>query len=460
MQWIARICLAISVLCLAACVSVDDEAPTIAFVGVTVIAAYGEPHLDNQTVLVRGDRIVAVGPVNRVRVPAYAQRIGRAGQILAPGLTDMHAHIFEANDGVLFLANGVTTVRNMSGRPETLALAAEINAGARPGPRIYSSTPIIDGPQAEWENPRAVRSPEEMRQRIADVARPEYIGVKLYENLSAESFAAGVAAARERGMQVYAHVPHAMTLADVLALRIDSIEHLTGFDRALAPNSQSDWEDERWAEADMRNVAPIARSVAASGVWNDSTLITAVGAREAFADMAAAQSAPLYRYATPRLRRHWRAIQAAEAEERDPAAAWAMTQRAHAVRVAMVRALHEAGAPLLLGTDAPQPFVYPGYSLQDELALHLDAGLTPAEILRADTAGSAEFLRQPQEFGRITVGARADVLLLDRDPEADMAVLRAPAGVMAAGRWYSAETLQAMLDDVAARIAASLDAQP
>ncbi|MEQ1494034.1 MAG: amidohydrolase family protein, partial [Terricaulis sp.] len=119
-----------------------------------------------------------------------------------------------------------------------------------------------------------------------------------------------------------------------------------------------------------------------------------------------------------------------------------------------------AGAPLLLGTDAPQPFVYPGYSLHDELALHLNAELTPAEILRADTVGSAEFLRQPQEFGRITVGARADVLLLDRDPEADMAVLRAPAGVMAAGRWYGGETLQAMLDDVAARIAVSLDAQP
>lgn len=460
MSRIARICLAISALFLAACASVDDEPRTIAFVGVTLIAAYGEPHLENQTVLVRGDRIVAVGPAERVRVPVGAQRLGHVGQIVAPGLVDMHVHIFEANDGVLLLANGVTTVRNMSGRAETAALMTRIEASDAPGPHIYSSTPIIDGPQAEWDNPRAVRTPGEMRQRIAELDGEGYVGVKLYENLSAEAFVAGVEAARARGMQVYAHVPFAMTLDEVLALHIDSIEHLTGFDRALAPNSRSDWEEERWAEADIRNAGPAARRVAASGVWNDSTLMTAIGARGAFADMAAAESAPLYRYATPRLRRHWRAIQAAEAGQHDPAEAWAMTRRANVVRLAMVRALHEAGAPLLFGTDAPQPFVYPGYSLHDEFALHREAGLSPAEILRADTVGSAAFLHETREFGRIVVGARADVLLLDRDPEADMSALRSPAGVMAAGRWYDAPTLQSMLDDVAARIAASLDAEP
>jgi imidazolonepropionase-like amidohydrolase len=183
-----------------------------------------------------------------------------------------------------------------------------------------------------------------------------------------------------------------------------------------------------------------------------------MGARRAFADLAEAQADPLYRYATPRLRRHWRNIQAAEAEARDPAEAWAMTQRAHAVRLAVVRALHEARAPLLLGTDAPQPFVYPGYSLHDEFSFHRDAGLSPSEILQADTVGSARFLHQESTFGRIVVGARADMLLLNENPEADMTTLRTPAGVMAAGRWYDAVALQQMLDEIAARIA--LDVQP
>jgi len=366
----------------------------------------------------------------------------------------MHVHIFMPDDGVLFLANGVTTVRNMSDRAETIVLAAEIDAGTRPGPRIYSSTPIIDGPQADWENPRATRSADDMRRRIAELDNSEHVGVKLYENLSREAFVAGVEEARARQMQVYAHVPFSMSLSDVLALGIDSVEHLTGFDRALAPASQSSWDEQRWAEMDASRVAPVVREVAASGVWNDSTLITAIGARRAFADMQAAQAEPLYRYATPRLRAHWRAIQADEAAERDPAETWAVVQLAHAARLEVVRALHEAGAPLLFGTDAPQPFIYPGYSLHDEFALHLDAGLTPTDILRADTEGSANFLKEQGVFGRIELGARADLLLLDRDPEADLSTLRAPQGVMAAGRWYDAVTLQRMLADIAARIAA------
>jgi imidazolonepropionase-like amidohydrolase len=452
--------LVISSLCVMACAGVEDRPPTLAFVGVNLIAAYGEPHREDQTVLVRGDRIVAVGPANRVRVPAGARRLATGGRILAPGLTDMHVHIFEANDGVLFLANGVTTVRNLRGRAETAALQAQIETGAAPGPYIYSSTPIIDGPQPAWDNARVVRSAEEMRLRIEEQQGHGYVGAKLYENLSPEAFIAGVEAARAHGMPVYAHVPHAMTLEEVLVLRIDSIEHLTGFDRALATNAGNDWDEERWAEADMRNLDQVARSVVASGVWNDSTLITSLGVRRAFADMATAESAPLYRYATPRLRRHWRAIQAMEAEQRDPSEAWAMTQRAHSARLAVVRALHDAGAPLLFGTDAPQPFVYPGYSLLDELDLHRDAGLSAAEILRADTLGAAQFLREQEEFGRIEVGARADLILVDSNPEADLAALRSPAGVMAAGRWYDADTLQQMLDAVAASIAASLDAEP
>ncbi|MBL8547699.1 MAG: amidohydrolase family protein, partial [Hyphomonadaceae bacterium] len=448
----------VSALVVAACASAGESQPVTAFVGVTVIAAYGDPHAGNQTVLVRGDRIVAIGRAERVRVPAGARRIAGAGRILAPGLTDMHVHIFEPDDGVLLLANGVTSVRNMAGRRETAALAARIAAGEAPGPTIYSSTPIIDGPQAAWDNPRAVRTADEMRARIAQLGADGYAGVKLYENLSREAFVAGVEAARAHGMQVYAHVPFSMTLNEVLALRIDSIEHLTGFEFALAPGVEADWDEARWARADARNIAPAVRAVVASGVWNDTTLVTAMGARRAFADMAAAEADPLYRYATPRLRRHWRNIQAAEAEARDPAEAWAMTRRAHAARIAVVRALHEAGAPLLFGTDAPQPFVYPGYSLHDEFALHREAGLSPVDILRADTAGSARFLRQEGVFGRIAVGARADMLLLASDPEADMATLRAPEGVMAAGRWYDAATLQQMLDAIAARIAS--DVQP
>jgi imidazolonepropionase-like amidohydrolase len=433
---------ALSMACVAQTRTAADTERVIAFVGVAVITAYGRPHLEDQTVLVRRGRIIAVGPAARIHVPRGARALRGRGRTLAPGLTDMHVHLFEPNDGVLFLANGVTTVRNMAGRPDADLLAARIDSGETPGPRVYSSGPIIDGPG------------DDIRRRVEATADRRYVAAKLYENLSPGLFAIGVAAARERGLQVYAHVPLAMSVRDVLALRIDSIEHLTGFDRTLAPRSRSDWDQERWTEIDPDLVRPLARDVAASGVWNTATLGMWLAAERGFADIDAAEHASLYRFATPRLRRHWRNLYDETRRKHDPARAWELARRGHPARLAMVRALHDAGAGLLIGTDATQPFLYPGYSLLDELAFHRDAGIPLRDVLRADTLDAARFLHQEDEFGVIKVGARADVLLLDDDPESNLETLRSPAGVLAAGRWYDAENLRRMLGEVAARNAA------
>lgn len=429
------------------------DVPPLAFVDVTVISTYGSRHLLHRTVIVRGDRIVSIGAARSAPVPPDAIILNHPGQILAPGLADMHVHIFNPDDGALFLANGVTTVRNMNGRADTNALTQRIDAGQTPGPRIYSSGPIINAPEAGWS--AVASTPAQIRTLVADEARGGYIAVKLYESLAPDVFAAGVAAARAHSMQVFAHVPLSMTLQQVLDLHIDSVEHLTGFDRALAPNAHSDWDEERWANADIDRMAPLAGRVARSGVWNDATLVTLRDAPCAFADITAAEAAPDYRYATPRQRTLWRSQSQEAGTEHDLQASCAMSRRAHQMRLAMLRALHAAGVPLLIGTDAPQPFVYPGFSFQEELALHLDAGFTGAEILRMASRDAARFLHLQHEFGAVAPGMRADLLLLDQDPEADFAALRHPAGVMAAGRWYDAAALSSLLDEAAARNRAS-----
>jgi imidazolonepropionase-like amidohydrolase len=436
--------------CCAATFATPAAAQVTAFVDVTIISAYGQPHVDHQTVVVRDGRIAAVGSAATLRVPRDARIIAGHGRVLAPGLADMHVHIFEPNDGVLFLANGVTSVRNMRGRPETDTLAARIEEGTAPGPRIYSSGPIIDDATGQ--------DAVQIRDRVNRTADAGYIAAKLYENLSPDQFAAGVGAARDRGLQVYAHVPLGMSVRDVLAQRIDSIEHLTGFDRALAPLSQSGWDQQRWTDVDAALIDPLAREVARSGVWNAATLITWLAPERAFADIDAAERAPLYRFATPRLRSHWRTLYDGYRREHDPAQAWALAEAGHRARLAVVRALYEAGAPLLIGTDATQPFMYPGYSLLDEIDLHHDAGIPASAILHAASADAARFLRRDGEFGVIAVGMRADLLLLDDDPETNLTTLRAPSGVMAAGRWYDSAALRRMLDDVAARIAAVVTA--
>ena len=425
----------------------EDLRP-FAFVDVTVISTYGNRHALHRTVIVRGDRIVSIAAAGSAHAPPDAIVLNHPGQILAPGLADMHVHIFNPDDGALFLANGVTTVRNMNGRADTNALAQRINAGETPGPRIYSSGPIINAPAEGWSV--VASTPAQIRALVADEAQSGYIAVKLYETLAPDVFAAGVSAARAHGMQVYAHVPFSMTLEQVLALRIDSIEHLTGFDRALAPTSQSTWDEERWANAETARITPLAARVARSGVWNDATLVTLRDAPCAFANISAAEAAPAYRYATAHQRTLWRSQYEESRAEHDPTAACAMSQRAHAARLAMLRALRAAHAPLLIGTDAPQPFVYPGFSLQEELALHLDAGFTRAEVLRIASRDAARFLHLQREFGAVAPGMRADLVLLDQDPEADLAAFRHPAGVMAAGRWYDAATLSQLLDGAAA----------
>lgn len=440
-----------------------DTAPASAFVGVTVIREYGRPPLRNQTVLVRGDRIVAVAPVGDVTLPPDTEVIGRPGQILAPGLADMHVHIFAPNDGALFLANGVTTVRNMAGRPETLDLVRRITDGSTPGPTIYTSGPIIDAPQGDRIGPNNARTPDDIRRVVAAQADAGYTAVKLYENLAPDTFAAGVAAARARGMQVYAHVPLSMSLDDVLVLRIDSIEHLTGFDRALAPQSPSGWEDERWTQADPRRIRVLARRVArasvwSDGVWSDGTLINWLEPQRAFADIDAAEKAPDYRFATPRLRALWRGQYTDWRSQHDPVQALALEERGNRVRVAVLRALYRAGAPLLIGTDAPQPYLYPGISLRQELDLHVQGGFSRVEVLRIATVDAARFLHREGEFGVVAVGARADLLLLSGDPQKGLKVLATPIGVMAAGHWRDAGVLHALLDAIAARNAAAVGA--
>jgi predicted amidohydrolase YtcJ len=231
------------------------------------------------------------------------------------------------------------------------------------------------------------------------------MAIKLYAFLSPEQFAAGVEEARARNLQIYAHVK----LEQVLAHRIDSIEHLEGFDLLLGGEGE-DWS-QRWARAHADRFAPLAQEVAQNGVWNAPTLILLL-----------------------------------EWSKRLPGSTDNMVWQGHQNRLAMVRALREAKAPLLIGTDTgpAKSFLKPGISIHDELRFFSEAGFSPTQVLRIATLDAARFLRKEGEFGRIAEGARADLLLLPSDPEQDLAVLSAPAGVMAAGRWYDRVALDEM----------------
>jgi imidazolonepropionase-like amidohydrolase len=282
-----------------------------------------------------------------------------------------------------------------------------------------------------------------VRERVRQDAEAGYPAVKLYAQLTPEQFRAGVEEARARNLQVYSHVPASMTLEDVLALRVDSIEHLDGYERSMGGEGQG--LQSRWVAAPADRVAPLARRVAESGVWQVPTLIVNLAPSRAFVDLSAADAAPDLRYAQKGLLDFWHSYPARLPPGTDFAARYRIVEQAHVRRIEMLRALREARAPLLIGTDAPNPYVMYGFSIHEELGFFREAGFSNTEILRIATLDAARFLNKAGEFGVVREGARADFVLLAGDPERDLAVLRTPQGVMAAGHWYDRARLDALL---------------
>jgi imidazolonepropionase-like amidohydrolase len=365
----------------------------------------------------------------------------------------MHAHLADADSRVLLLAYSISTVRNPSGGDAVLELIAAMGSGAVPGPRIDASGVLIDGAGSFWGPDVVAETTERVRERVREDAAAGYRAIKLYSLLTPEQFAAGVEEARAHGLQVYAHVPRAMTLQQVLALQVDSVEHLDGFERALG--GEGYYFAQRWAGAQAEHFAPLAAQIAASGVWNVPTSIVHLAPSRAYAARGAADTAPEIRYADAALLEFWHGFAARIPEGTDRDAFYRMTQTGHDNRIAMLAALRQADANVLIGSDAPNPYVMYGFSIHEELGFFQDAGYSNIEILRIATLDAARFLGAAGEFGVLREGARADLLLLASDPEQDLDALRAPDGVMAAGRWYDRRTLETLLASAAARAATS-----
>lgn len=444
----------------AGCAAGDRIAPgtprrnVTAFVGVTILSMGSGGRLLDQTVLVEGSRIVAIGPRARTTVPGDAQRLGRPGQILMPGLADMHVHIQSAEQAAMLLANGVTTARNMWGSDATLALSRAIETGDAPGPWIHSTGALIDGPNPIWPGAAVAETPEAARQLARQTREQGFPAIKLYARLSAEAFRAAAAEARTLGLRVYCHVPESMSLDQVIDTGVDSVEHLDAYEFALNPtNTDRSYRgrDAVWAGVDERLFQGLAQRLRAAGVWSVPTLIVRIAPAKGYADFERAIARPEARFTDGETLDFWRTAYT-RSQGADRQALLRLAEAGHAMRLRFVRALHDAGAGLMIGTDMPNPFVFPGASLHEEMQLHVEAGLRPDQVLPLVTSAPARFLRLDGEFGTVARGMRADLLLLDGDPERGLAALSAPSGVMAAGRWYDAAALDQLKEDVARRV--------
>ncbi|WKZ79757.1 MAG: amidohydrolase family protein [Fimbriimonadaceae bacterium] len=440
-------------------VAAGEQNEATAFTHVNVVPMNGEEvHLD-QTVIVSGDRIVQWGPAASLALPDGATVIDGKGKYLLPGLSDMHAHIApNENDLALFIANGVTFVRNMSGEPLHLNFQRRIASGDLLGPTIHTTGPIIDGESPLFPGSAIVASAEDAERQVDAQRNAGYAAIKVYAGLQPKAYEAILLAANNRGLPVYGHVPWRVGLRNALRQGQRSFEHLIDFLYELIPDDSparakviaaNDRRDANamhvglWAAVTTEGMDELAAEAAAAGAWFCPTLVVMDRIASNDAEFNTHSEDPAVALIHPMLRQSWEARIASFSPEAVEARRRGLPTVGQAVS-----ALHRAGVHILVGTDTPNPYVLPGFSVHDELRLLVEAGLSPYEALKAATADAAAFVGLEKEWGTIAAGLRADLLMVDGNPLENIRSTSDISGVMVRGKWYSSADLRARLRSI------------
>jgi hypothetical protein len=406
---------------------------TLVIADVTVLPMTGPRAIEHQTVTIAGGRIVSMRTAGGARPSAGVRVIDGRGKFLLPGLVDMHVHLSTPDELPMYVGNGVLTVRDLNGSPETLAWRDAVAKGSIFGPRLFVSGPMISGADIPWRNKVTPTTAAAAESVVVAQKAAGYDLVKIYDGISKPVFDAAIAAARRLGMPSTGHIPESVGFDGVLASGMTGLEHLDK--TVFAVNGH---------ELDTLKIPGIVARIKAAGVWVTPTLESMVqlylvssGGYDSLLARPEARDAP-----AP-LRDFWTSVTVRLAGRRPrladaPCNAWC------AYQLRLAGALAAARVPLLAGTDLPNAVLVPGFSLHRELAVLVQAGLTPYQALEAATSAPARFFRQAADWGTVAVGQRADLLLADGNPLTDLSVLSQPAGVVLRGRWYGADELARM----------------
>ncbi len=419
---------------------------------VNVLTMLDDQVLQNYAVIVEEGVIKKLEPAANIDTSAFQQVIDGNGKYLLPGLSEMHAHIPHPdgeNDRIeetlfLYLSNGITTIRGMLGHPYHLELREKVENGTTLGPRIYTSGPSFNG--------NTVQTVDEAVNKAKEQKQAGYDFLKLHPGIKLEVFDAIVNTANEVGIDFAGHVSVDVGIVHALESGYASIDHVDGYLEGLVPESanvnpgENGFFGYNFAKlVDMERLPVLIEMTSENQVWVVTT-------QSLFTRWASPESADVY-LTQPEM--HYMPASTLESwkesknnlisGENYTADQW---EKMMDTRKEIIRQLSGTGL-LLLGSDAPQVFNVPGFSIHHEIDALQDCGLSNFEILQTGTSKPAVFFEKQGEFGTVETGASADMVLVSGNPLEDLDYLQQPLGVMIRGKWMDREFLDKELQKIA-----------
>lgn len=447
------------------------ETDALVINNVTVVDMTGSPPKPLMTVVIDRGRITQIGKSSKIRIPKNARVIDARGKFLIPSFWDMHVHVLNADRMLpLFVANGVLGVRDLGVHniEEILRWRAEAAAGKIVSPRIITAGKILDGvPQADPSFSIPITTAEEGRKAVRDLKEQGVDLIKVYDVLPRDAYFAIADEAKKVGLPFVGHVPTAITTIEASDAGQKSIEHLgkiledsSGSPEKIkaaqnAPIKEGDYfafttRIGRTYDAVLSTYSDKkARSIFAhfrkNMTWQVPTLAVKYG--RTFIDELDAKGDPRAKYVEASQRNYWKP--AVGFFSRYRSTSYIIAQKAHFQKeLDLVGEMQRAKVGIMAGTDAPNPYVIAGFSLHNELALYVKAGLTPMQALQTATRNVAEYLGELNQLGTVERGKIADLILLDANPLVNITNTTRINAVIQNGRFISRQDLDKILADV------------
>ncbi len=450
-----NIILLLGVVLLMACDQAQEKVSSsaILFSDANIVDVRSGVILENRQVVIDSGKIAVISE-RLQNADDYSNTIDAKGKYLMPGLAEMHAHIPSPPTDAkrveetlfLYLSNGITTIRGMLGDPTHLVLREKAQNGEILSPRIFTSSPSLNG--------NSVKTPEEAKDKVKLYQKEGYDFLKIHPGIRLEVFVEIVNTANEVGIPIAGHVPVDVGIRHALESRYKSIDHVDGFLEGLVPESANVKPTDNGffgynftPLADISKIDELVQMAKDNEVWIVPTqsLFTKWFAPTDANDMLAL---PEMKYMPAATLEDWKRRKTESTGEGADFndAQW---QRFDTIRKQLIKALNDDGHGMLLGSDAPQIFNVPGFSIHKEMQDMADAGMTNLEILQSGTINPASYFDMEGTFGEVKEGLAADLILIDENPLENLEALKQLSGVMHQGKWIAKSEIDKKLATIA-----------